>query len=388
MPVNIARYHTSMIDTMTLAIGLATLLYMLHLLSLGLAAFQCRPLRGSTHALSDSGVTLVRPLCGVESHSALTLRSSFLQNLTHFEVLFCVARESDAVVPLVHQLMAEHPNVRARLLIGEDHLGQNPKLNNMAKGWREARYTTVVFTDSNLLITPDYCARILNAFGPDVGMVSSPPIGSHAEGFWGEVECAMLNTHAARLQYAASALGLRFAQGKTLAFQKGVHTTTLMQDLASEPAEDAAATKLMRRMKKSVRLIGPPFQQPLGPRTLKAVWSRHIRWARLRRSTFPLLFSIELFAGICAPLAASTYAASEAGFTPALALLLMPLLWYGPEYALARYAGWHFSARSLPAWMVRDMMLPAFYVAAWLSTDFVWRGHQMNGAKETRISTT
>ncbi len=37
-------------------------------------------------------------------------------------------------------------------------------------------------------------------------------------------------------------------------------------------------------------LVNEPFQQPLGARKLKDVWARQLRWARLRRATFPLAF--------------------------------------------------------------------------------------------------
>ena len=360
--------------TLILASGLAALLFALHLVSIALAAWRARPQsvlpRKPGEGLSRAGVTLVRPVCGLESHGEATLRSSFEQTNPDFEVIFCAAREEDPVVPLVRRLIAEYPAVRASLLFGEDRLGQNPKLNNMAKGWRTATYDTVIFADSNLLLTPDYCDRVLAGFAPDVGVVSSPPVGSHPEGFWSEVECAMLNTHAARWQLASAALGVGFAQGKTL-------EPNLMRALSEEPAEDAAATKLAHRCGTNVQLVGPPFAHPVGRRGMKAVWSRHTRWARLRRATFPHLFATEIFTGICPAALALAYALHVAALPEALTLALIPV-WYLPEYALARFARWHTAPASPLAWLIRDLMLPAFYAAAWASTDFVWNGHQMS----------
>ena len=54
--------------------------------------------------------------------------------------------------------------------------------------------------------------------------------------------------------------------------------------LAAELAEDAASTKIVRAAGLRVRLVDNPFQQPLGRRTLKEVWRRQTRWARLRRA--------------------------------------------------------------------------------------------------------
>ena len=47
----------------------------------------------------------------------------------------------DPTCPLVARLIAEHPAVPARLLIGDERISANPKLNNVLKGWRAATTT-------------------------------------------------------------------------------------------------------------------------------------------------------------------------------------------------------------------------------------------------------
>ncbi len=39
----------------------------------------------------------------------------------------------------MRRLIAAHPEVPARLLVGSDHISSNPKLNNIVKGWHAAR---------------------------------------------------------------------------------------------------------------------------------------------------------------------------------------------------------------------------------------------------------
>jgi ceramide glucosyltransferase len=48
---------------------------------------------------------------------------------------------------------------------------------------------------------------------------------------------------------------------------------------------------------------------------------------------------------------------------------------------LARCAGWHFSWRMPLAMLIRDLMLPALWVDAWLSDEVVWRGSTVSEAK-------
>ncbi|MFX9065588.1 glycosyltransferase, partial [Acinetobacter baumannii] len=92
--------------------------------------------------------------------------------------------------------------------------------------------------------------------------------------------CAFLNTYQARWQYAADTLGFGFAQGKTMMFRRrDLEAAGGLVALGAEPAEDAAATKLVRGMGLNARLVDAPFAQPLGPRTWKQVWDRQARWA-------------------------------------------------------------------------------------------------------------
>ena len=115
------------------AMILAAALALAHFLSIALAAWRCRPAQGLAIAPADApGVTLVRPLRGIESHTRETLAAALRLTYPTHEVLFCVADGNDPVVPRVRAAMAERPDVDARLLIGSDRIGANPKLNNMA----------------------------------------------------------------------------------------------------------------------------------------------------------------------------------------------------------------------------------------------------------------
>jgi len=88
--------------------------------------------------LGQPRVSLLRPVCGRDDFDHETLASSFLQDYPNYEIIFCAPSEKDPSVALVRQLIAEHPNVAARLLIGLDQVTGNPKLNNLWKGWNAA----------------------------------------------------------------------------------------------------------------------------------------------------------------------------------------------------------------------------------------------------------
>ncbi len=355
------------------------------IVSTTIARFRCPARTTPLPAPADAPpISLVRTVCGLDNYAEETLASGFHLDYPNYELLFCAARADDPVLPLVKRLMAANPMIPSRILIGDDWINANPKLNNVAKGWDAAAHDWVVMADSNVLMPPDYLQRLMAAWSLDTGLVCSTPIGSHPDGFWAEVECSFLNALQARWQYAAEAIGLGFAQGKTMLWRKSMlEAAGGIRALGAEIAEDAAATKLVRRHGLRVKLVDSPFQQPLGRRLLPEIWSRQTRWARLRRVTFPLFFMPEILSGSLWSILAGAYAASVGGFDPLLAALLVMALWFAAEAQLALAAGWRLAWVSPLAWLVRDLMLPALFVSAWAADDFVWRGNAMD-VKESK----
>ncbi len=288
-----------------------------------------------------------------------------------------MADPADPIVPLVERLIAAHPRVPARLILGDERVSDNPKLNNCLRGWRAAAHDWVVLADSNVAMPPDYIQRLQAAWRDDTGLVCSTPVGARPGSFMAEVECAFLNTLQARWQYAAEAFGLGFAQGKSMLWHKPfLESRGGLQALAAEIAEDAAATKLVRAAGKRVHLVASPFEQPLGPRGFREVWARQLRWARLRRVTFPLFFAPEIGSGVLLPaLLLALWAGSSAGSVGAACLAA---LCYAAEVGLAIRAGWQRSPRMLAAFLVRDALIPAIWLGAWVWSAIVWRGNAMD----------
>ena len=351
----------------------------LHLLSTALALRRCR--RAKPRLVAPEGapaVSILRPVCGVDCYDELTLRSSFELDYPNFELIFCCADEIDPATALVRQLIARYPGVKAKLLVGRDAVSDNPKLNNLVKGWRQTRRDWAIFADSNVLMPRDYVQRLLAGWRADTGVLCSPPIGSLPVGFWAEVECAFLNTYQARWQYAADSAGFGFAQGKTMVWRRrDLARAGGMSALATEIAEDAAATKVVRRLGLRARLVDAPFAQPLGRRSARQVWDRQARWSRLRRITFPSLFAPEALTGSILPIAAGAWAAPAFGLPAPEIAAYLSLIWFGSEAVLARAAGWQLSSLSPVAWVVRDAILPALWVQAWLRDGFEWRGNDV-----------
>ena len=324
-------------------------------------------------------VSIIQPLCGVEAFSRETLRSIFTLDYPDYEIVFCLARGDDPIAPLVRGAIAAHPGRPARLLIGDDPVSANPKLNNVVKGWKASRHEWVIIADSNVLMPPDYVQRLLARWRRRTGIVCAPPIGSQPDSVGAEIECAFLNTYEARWQYAAEAVGLGFAQGKTMLWRRDImEAGGGIEALGAEIAEDAASTKLIHAQGYDAHLVSEPFQQPLGARKLKDVWARQVRWARLRRVTFPFQFAPEILTTSLVMIVAAAFAAPEFGLAPWASAGLAAAFWYAIEALLAYVAGWPLSWRSPLAFMARDLLLPVLWAEGWTGDNFVWRGNAMS----------
>jgi ceramide glucosyltransferase len=354
--------------------------FTLQLASVIAATVRCRP-RPRNLPVPDPApaVSIVRPLSGVETYSEDTLRSTFELNYPHYEVVFCVQRANDPVVPLTERLIAEHPQVPARLLIGDDPISANPKLNNCVKGWNAARHDWIVLTDSNVLMPQDYIQTLLKPWDAETGMVISMPIGSRPQGFWAEVECALLNNFEARWMFTGELLGIGFAQGKNMLWRRQfLEKAGGIAALAAELAEDAAGGKIVSAAGLKIRFVDMPFEQPLGPRKALDIWSRQVRWARLRRVTFPGFFAPEPIAGAFVPFLLIGIYGYESGLNPIPFVGAFAAIMYAAEMLLAWRAGWFLNWASPIAFLVRDLGFPAMWTTALLFDDFTWHGKTMS----------
>jgi ceramide glucosyltransferase len=349
----------------------------IHIASIAIAArrFRRTPRR---RPQQYPAISLIRPLCGIDNYAEETLGSTFDLDYPHYEILFCVASAKDPVLPLVRSLIAAHAGAPATVLIGDDRVSSNPKLNNVLKGWRTAAHDWIIIADSNVLMPRDYIQRLFASWRDDTGLVASPPIGARPDGFWAEIECAFLTTYQARWQYLVDSFGRGFAQGKTMLWRRAdLEQSGGIEALAKEVAEDAAATKIVRGLGLKVRLIDRPLAQPLGHRTASEVWNRQLRWARLRRASFFIYFAPEIFSGGVLPMIAVAFLAHEFEWPVVLCTVGFGAFWYGAEMLLAAAADWHAPLLYPLYGLGRDLLLPALFVAALQGNDFVWRGNEM-----------
>ncbi|ODV94016.1 hypothetical protein PACTADRAFT_51751 [Pachysolen tannophilus NRRL Y-2460] len=126
------------------------------------------------------GVTILRPLKGVDPKMEECLESCFLQKYPtdKFEIIFCIADENDPSIPIVKNLQLKYPNVNSKIALGKEHYGPNPKINNLAKGYHDAKFDILWVLDSNVWVSSGCLQRAVRALieSTDNGRKTSRPV--------------------------------------------------------------------------------------------------------------------------------------------------------------------------------------------------------------------
>ncbi|KAH9969097.1 glycosyltransferase family 21 protein [Russula dissimulans] len=194
----------------------------------------------STLPSSAPGVSILRPLKGLDTNLSENLESSFKQDYPNFEILFSVADEDDEALPVVHELISRYPSVNARVIIGaslpmiirrgdsdwrvfsgDEEVGVNPKVNNLMRPYNEAAHDILWVLDSNVAVAPGTLTRaIIVLSGPSssqpippprrrIALVHHTPFAiSNQISFGAQVEEAFLNTNHAKMYIAINAVAV------------------------------------------------------------------------------------------------------------------------------------------------------------------------------------
>ena len=73
----------------------------------------------STPPPSVPGITIIRPLCGLDNNLYNALESSMKLEYPKYEVLFAVQDDRDEAIPIVTMVMERFPHVRSKLIVGK-----------------------------------------------------------------------------------------------------------------------------------------------------------------------------------------------------------------------------------------------------------------------------
>ncbi len=377
-----------------MAHGLALLLLAAAGLGTALLALQLAALRRHLRTAPPSprgapGISVLKPLCGLDDELEGNLASFAAQDWPRFEVLLGVKDPEDPAWAAARDFAARHPG-RFRAVLQQGAPGSNPKVNQLVTLARAARHDILVVSDSNVRVEPGYLAEIAaHLEDPGVGLVTHPIVGV------GERRLGSLFDH---LHLAGSvAPGVVAAQrlarhdivvGKSMAFRRAdLRSLGGFESAKDVLAEDYVLGRMVgRRLGKRVAVGHRPVQDVSVSRGLSDFAARYGRWSVIQRAMTgravhlsqallnPVLLGAAAVAAEPAPPALLAFAglcAAKVGIDAACGRALRP-------------GG--FPARHLLLVPAKDLLYGLAWAGGLVRSEVTWRGNRIRVLSGTRIA--
>jgi ceramide glucosyltransferase len=328
-------------------------------------------------------VSIVLPVKTLEDGFDETQDSAFTQNYPQVDVTAAAQETSSPALDHIRAIFARHPDVPSRILHSTARFAASPKVDNLHAPFTLAPNDTILMKDANILLEPDALAEHMRQLGDDVGLVCGIPYCDQLDNFAAQVEAAIINNSHARMLYLASALGQGHGVGKIMLFRRSdFERAGGFSAIGHTVGEDNAMAKAMSRIGKRAVFSHRPVRQILGRRKFLDVYQRQMRWSVIRRKEELLSFLAEPICQALPTLAASGLAAPVAGLAPATAIAGTFLFWLGVETLLSVAKGWQLSLAAPMVLLVREALVMAVWVNAWMTEEVVWA----NGRVRVRVA--
>lgn len=265
----------------------------------------------STYEVPLPGVSILKPLMGVDPNLYSNLETFFTMDYPLYELLFCVEDESDPVLMLVNKLIDKYQNVDTKLFIGGCCVGVNPKINNMQPAYESAKHELILISDSGIRMKEDTLLDMVNYMTDNVGLVHQLPFTYDRNGFSATFEKIYFGTVQSRIYLAADVLKINCHTGMSALIRKSLlDEVGGLKTFGTYLAEDFFYAKSLTDRGWKITVSSQPALQNCGNCEIHTFQARLKRWAKLRVAMVPTTILLEPLSecfvlGACASWSAS-----------------------------------------------------------------------------------
>jgi len=338
-----------------------------------------------------NGVTLYKPLHGLDYSMKENLLSFCRQDYPNYQVVFGVSSADDPAISVVREVMAECPDVDTHLVINNRISGNNPKVSNLINMDAFAKYETLVISDSDMRVEPDYLNRVITEFSSDgTGLVTCLYKGTPAPGLASKLGAMFISQWFTPSALIAATFGdMKHCFGATMAIKRGtLKEIGGFEAIASNLADDYTLGRLVREASLNIRLANVVVENIIEESSIRSLIMHELRWARTIRSVEPLGFL-------------STFLTDTIPLSLILAILIAiagyDWAWIGAPLALAIIVrvALHFSTKAsfiskhpVSIWIIPIRDLLSFFVRLLCYTGRTvnWRNSELSVEKGGKIN--
>lgn len=337
-----------------------------------------RRLRSAAPAGDCLPVTILKPLCGLETGLAENLRSFCEQDYASYQIVFGVRDRNDPAVPVIARLQADYPDRDIALVVADRTAGNNHKISNLANMMAVAKHDILAVSDSDMRVGPDYLRSIAAPFARgEVGAATCLYSGIARGGLASRLGAMFVNDwFLPSALLPAMAGDLEFCFGATMAVRRDVlRELGGFEALADYLADDYMLGQFVVRQGYRIALVPYMVENIIHEPGLKTLFLHELRWARTIRSVQPVGYTLSAITEILplSGLAALAVWVASASALPAIAILAS---------ALAIRIGLHYAVcvalPTCPAfapWLIplRDLLSLSVRVASFFGSTVRWR---------------
>ena len=333
-------------------------------------------------------VSLLRPICGVEKNLAANLRSGCQQNYPDYHVVLSMQRLDDPALPIVREIEREFGPDRVSVTVADSEPEVNGRVQNLLIALGGARHDTLVVSDSDMLLRPDFLTTIVAPLAdPTVGCSCTLYRAVGADTWFERLELLTVNAEFNVNLIFAVATGLTMAcMGGSTALRRSVLESIGGWESLSEYMVDDF--ELGRRIEaKGLEIaIAPYFVDTIIDLSSPADWWQHLVY--LDQNTWlaqPVGFLATIFArAVPFALVFAAFRLFDAVGLLVLAAVLAIRLG-ATAVILLRGLDDREGLRSLALLPLRDLAALASWVVAITKRTFMWRGYEFRLASGGRI---
>ncbi len=321
--------------------------------------------------------SILKPVRGLDREGYENFASFCRLDYPEYEVVFAVVEPDDPVIPIIQKLQREFPKCAIRLVAGIERAGTSPKMSNLCRLVKEAKYDLLVISDSDVRVETDYLLDVAAPFAdPKVGVVTAFFCGLTEGGFAADVDAVGVPTDASASTLVARKLGgIDFALGWTMATTKArLAEIGGFESMVDHHSDDFVLGNEIAKRGYGVELTRKPVWMVFPNEKLSHVFKHELRWSIMLRGIRPAGY---LGMAMTFGLPWSLLAAAVAPSTTIAAVYLLAYL------VLRLTVAWVIGAWGLGdpvvrkrIWLVpvRDALNFAVYVASYFSDTVRWRG--------------
>lgn len=346
------------------------------------------PSPGWPRPAAPVGISVLKPLCGVDDRLEENLASFAALDHPAYEVLLGVRSARDPAFAVARAAVRRWPD-RMRLVVQRYDDGLNPKVNQLVGLALAARHPLLVVSDSNVRVEPGYLAGIAAELAdPTVGLVTHPVVGAGERRLGSILENLHLAGAVAPGMVAAHRLaGKDIVVGKSMALWRAdLRRLGGFEAVKDVLAEDyVLGLWVRRRLGKRVVVSRTPVVNVNEGRRVRDFWGRYARWSVLQRKMVGTpAFAAQLLLDPVLLAAAGLAAARDARALVAFAAVCAAKIAVDAASArLLRPGG--FALRHLALVPLKDLLFGAALLRAFLTDEVEWRGHRLRVLRGTRL---